>query len=112
MEFGDNHIKMPLKGEYKGRKYHIMVRPDPSQIDRDPKEIEEFCIAIYFINKKGEREQIVRIDTAHGQVHIDKLYSEREDIKNYFDNMSFMEAWQHLQQNWKKFAKLYDQKEK
>lgn len=110
MEFGDSHIKIPLKGMFKNRKYHIMVRPDPSQLDRDPKEIEKFCIAIYFVNEEGEREQIVRIDTAHGKPHIDKLYSEKDDIKKYFDQMDFMEAWQYLQQNWKKFARLYDQK--
>lgn len=110
MDFGDSHIKMPLKDRYRGRKYHMMVRPDPSQLDRDPKEIEDFCIAIYFLNQEGKREQIVRIDTAHGQTHIDKLYSERDDIKKYFDEMDFMEAWSYIQQNWKKFARLYEQK--
>ena len=83
----------------------MVARPDFTSLDRDPNDVEDFAVTIFYETADGEKEQVVRIDTAHGQVHMDKEYSEREDIKEFFNSMSFMEACTYLQKNWKKLLR-------
>lgn len=93
-----------LIGEYIGRKYFLVVRPDPGAI-QDPESVKDFAIIVYY-RKSGERVQIVRVDTADEGLHIDRLYSQRDDKKKYLDReMTVFEAWEYVQENWKRWAK-------
>jgi hypothetical protein len=96
-------------GKYQGEVYVMSVRPKPSKIE-DTKAVSDFAISIFF-KKNGETHQVVRIDDAHGYVHMDRLYSERDDIKQDMSELDFWASMDYLMQNWQKFAKYYQEKE-
>ncbi|MDY6774184.1 MAG: hypothetical protein SVS85_03190, partial [Candidatus Nanohaloarchaea archaeon] len=85
-------------GRYRGRVYQIAVRPAPSEVERDPEEVEDFSIVLYYRDKgTEENRQVVRFDTAHGEPHIDKIYGEK--FRKEFDqSLSMMEAWEKVQE--------------
>jgi predicted transcriptional regulator len=56
-------------GEYRGQKNHIHVHAEP-----DLNAIEEFLVTVCYNTPPDESIEIVRIDTAHGFTHFDKLY--------------------------------------
>lgn len=90
-------------GKYRDQVYLISIRPEPSKI-QETEEVEDFSISVYY-KTKTENVEVVRIDDAHGEVHMDRLYSERDDIKKDLHDMDFWDAMDHLMQNWEKYAK-------
>jgi len=83
-------------GKYRGEVYIMSVRPEPSDIE-DAEDVMGFAISIFF-KKDGETLQIVRIDDSHGYVHMDRLYSERDDIKQDMSDLDFWESMDYLMQ--------------
>lgn len=60
--------------EYAGRPYFLSIRGEPDLQDPD-----EFAVTLYYNDPEQESTvEVARIDTAHGYVHLDKLYSEEE----------------------------------
>lgn len=90
-------------GKFRGHTYLLAIRPEPSKI-QDTEEVESFSLSVYY-KTEGETIEVVRIDDAHGKVHMDRLYSERDDIKKELEEMDFWDAMDHLMQNWQRYAK-------
>lgn len=91
-----------LLGRYKGRFYSITRKVEPSFQD-----IEEFSITVHYTDPETLEEiEIVRIDSSHGHVHMDRLFEEgnpKEELP-YLDAFS---AYQYLKDNWERFAKKF-----
>lgn len=88
-------------GEYQGDVYHLTVAGEP-----DINDVRDFSVSIHYFDKEREQEvQIARIDTRHGDVHLDKLY--REDKPRQFlpDIEQYWEAEEKLRENWRRYAK-------
>ncbi|SDL08549.1 hypothetical protein SAMN04515672_0123 [Natronorubrum texcoconense] len=58
--------------EYAGRPYHLVIRGEPDLTDPD-----EFAVTVYYNDpERGSSIPVARIDTDHGQSHLDKLFLE------------------------------------
>ena len=95
-------------GKYGDRVYLMSIKPEPSKI-QDTEDVEDFSISVYY-KTESDNVEVVRIDDAHGDVHMDRLYSERDDIKKNLSGMDFWEAMDHLMQSWKKYARHHREK--
>jgi hypothetical protein len=87
----------------------MSVKPPPSKITESDN-VTDFAISIYY-KEDGDSIEIVRIDDSHGYTHIDKIYTEKDDIKENMSELTFWEAMDRLMNNWKKYAKYHRQKE-
>jgi len=91
-----------LLGRYEDRPYFVSVSVSP-----DVNSVEEFSVAVHYNDPNTEQEvQIARIDTAHQTVHFDRLYR-RDQPKDTDVEFSVWEAEQHLEDNWRQFARTY-----
>lgn len=86
-------------GEFDGTEYLLTVRASP-----DERNVEDFAVTVHYNDSTEDRGvNVVRIDNAHGSVHIDKLYR-RGQPKEAVD-MTPWEAEAHLVENWRRFAR-------
>lgn len=60
----------PTLGEYDGYEVNMAIRRVPDGA-RDP---DEFAVNVYLPQAEADNVDIVRVDTAHGEVHADRLY--------------------------------------
>jgi hypothetical protein len=92
-------------GAYGGRDYILALRANPGF--GNP---EGFAVTVYFRDELSDTNvQIARIDTADGFTHFDRLYR-RDEQKDPVD-LSLWEAVEELSENWRTYAKMYDQKQ-
>ena len=94
-------------GSFNGKTYFLYVESRP-----DWDKTERFVAKVYY-NKlnpqtlEEEKIEVVRIDNvSHGFCHIDKLY--KQDRPREKVDMDVYEAWDYLEDNWKKFARKYE----
>lgn len=91
-----------LLGRYQGRFYTITRKVSPSF-----QHIEEFSITVHFTDPETMKEiEVVRIDNAHGTVHMDCLFEEGTP-KNPMPEMDAFSAYDYLKDNWKRFARQF-----
>lgn len=106
-------------GTYRGDNYFLtgFVDPEPSEgEDYDPnKDAENYGVTLARKGSDplGENIEIVRMDTAHGQPHMDLLYlptDTDEERKEWLDDgYTYTRMKQYLLVNWKIFADRYIQ---
>lgn len=78
-------------GEYRDEVYFLAGRARPGL-----NEPEEFAVTVYYNDERTEENvEIVRIDTAHGYTHIDRLYR-RDEPKEALD-VGFWEGIETLE---------------
>ncbi|MFB6100885.1 MAG: hypothetical protein ABEK16_06480 [Candidatus Nanohalobium sp.] len=93
-------------GSLEGDKYFLFVEVNPSWDDP-----EKFVATVYYreLNPetlKEEKTEIARIENkAHGSCHMDQLFRQGEPKKEM--DVDVYQAWQHLEDNWKKYARRY-----
>jgi len=104
-------------GDYRGDTYLLVgfVEPDPHEYDEfDP--AEDAVNYGWTLVQKAESPldknvEIARMDTRHGQPHLDKEYLPRgtnEEKKMFLeDGYSFERMRDYLLENWQKFADLH-----
>lgn len=89
-------------GEYRHEVYFLVGRARPSL-----NEPEEFAVTVYYNDEQAEENvEIVRIDTAHGYTHIDRLYR-RDEPKEPID-VGFWEAIGKLEADWRTYATSHE----
>lgn len=89
-------------GQYRGRIYHLHARCDPGF--NNP---EEFAVTIYYKNPEREETiEVARVDTAHGDTHIDKLWRPSEPSESV--DWGVWEAMSQLKQNWRRYADRHE----
>lgn len=89
---------------YRGRKYFLQNRPNPGF--NAP---EDFAVVVYYRDAEvGENHQIARVDTSHGFTHFDKFFR-RDEPKEEVD-WGIWEAAKNLRENWRTYAKSYEEK--
>lgn len=86
---------------YRGQKFHITVRLDP-----DANNVQDFAVTLHYTDDAGEEVEIVRIDTAHSQTHMDRLF--RSPPNKLPMDLEWHEAEDQLRQDWRKYARRYD----
>lgn len=85
-----------------GSRYFLTVRAKPS-FDQPL----EFGVIVYYDDADTDsNEEIARIDTAHGDVHFDRLYR-RDQPKEPLD-IGLWEAVSLLKNNWRRYAESDD----
>lgn len=91
-------------GDYRGLAYFLTVSVEPD-FDR----VSDFAVVLHFAAAFGNevRVQVARIDTAHGEVHFDRLYR-RDQPKDFDVEMTHLEAERHLRENWRRYAAAYE----
>lgn len=90
--------------EYRGRQYFLAIRGEP-----DLESPDSFSATVYFNDaEQEERVEVARIDSAHGFVHLDKLYAEEEQKEQV--EMGVWEAAERLIENHPKYARFYHEK--
>lgn len=87
--------------DYRGCFFRLSTRVQP-----DFNDVQEFAVIVHYTDDTDTAVDIVRIDTAHGYTHIDRLYR-RDQPKDAID-FTWEEAEDHLKGNWRKFARRYD----
>lgn len=90
--------------EYRERMIQIGVRSEPS-LDSP----ESWAVFLFFEDGEGKRTHIARFDTAHGQVHLDRLYREESGETKQFetDVSTPYDAEKYLRENWLSFCQKY-----
>lgn len=88
--------------------YSIGVRLDPSMNN-----VESFAIVLFFQLSDGTRVEVAKVDNSphdEGDIHVDRYYREvGAEVKNFDASISdWTDAEEHLKDNWKRFARLYD----
>lgn len=67
-------------------------------------DVQEFSVSLYHGREEGRVREIVRIDNSHDKgPHIHRLY--RRDEAEEVVNMDVWEAAEHLQENWRRYAR-------
>lgn len=104
-------------GTYRGDYYFLkgFVEPEPSGgEDYDPQEdAENYGVALVreASTPLEDKIQIVRMDTAHGQPHMDKVYLPPDTSKQekvwLEDGYTYKRMKQYLLANWQEFADRY-----
>lgn len=74
------HVSVPL-GTHRDRRVFVAATRQPS----DAPAPDEFSLNVYIPNETGENVDIVRIDTAHAGLHIDRLYFPESDRRRHQD---------------------------
>lgn len=91
-----------LLGKWQERPYFLVLRASP-----DIAHPHSFAAVVYYNDSLAEeRVEIVRIDTAHGFTHFDRLY--RRDRPKDPIEFDAWEAVEHLDSNWRRYAERYD----
>jgi len=104
-------------GKYRGDNYFLVgyVEPDPTESD-DYDPVEDAENYGWSLVQKGEspldeNDEIVGMDTRHGQPHLDKEYlppDSSEEKKVWLDDgYAFHRMRDYLLQNWQDFADLH-----
>lgn len=97
---------MDLLGYFENRAYFLTVRATPSL--NQPR---EFAVVLHYRDPEVDSEvEIARIDTAHGNVHFDKLYR-RDQPKESLD-VGLWDAIARLRNNWRQYAESYDRRDR
>ena len=101
-------------GSYRGANYQLVgfVEPEPSEgEDYDPDvDADEYGVTVYRVGDSPieENTEIVRMDTLHGQPHLDKEYIPPDaDAKKkvWLDQgYSYARMKRYLLANWKRFV--------
>lgn len=92
-------------GTYQGRQYFVRLEGSPDLTNPD-----EFAAVLYYPDAASDTHvQIARIDTAHGDVHFDRLYR-RDEPKDTDVDFGPWEAFEHLRSNWRTYAKSFESK--
>lgn len=92
-------------GEYSEKVYFVSARADPT-FDAP----EDFAVTLYYNDTDlDENIQVARIDNSHGYVHFDRLY--RRDEPKEEMSLTFWEAVEHIEENWRTYAKSYEAKD-
>lgn len=96
-------------GKYRNRTYRIGVRADPTLNN-----VESFAVVLFYEQADGKRIEIAKIDnTEHeeGVIHFDRYYraegAERKDFD--IDIESVFEAEDRLEDDWLRYARLYEE---
>lgn len=95
-------------GTLDGTTYFLYVETRPGW-----NKSEKFVATVYYRKLdpetlEEEKLEVVRIDNmSHGFCHIDKLY--KEDRPREKVDMTVYEAWDYLEENWKTFARKYNE---
>ena len=67
----------------------------------------EFAVVSYYRDSSERRNvEIIRIDTAHGFTHIDRLYLENQGKEEV--EWGLWEAVEDVTENWRRYARLYE----
>lgn len=86
---------------YAGRPYHLSIRGDP-----DLQSPDDFGVTIYYNDPETyESVDVARIDTAHGRVHLDKLFLE-DELKEDLD-VDLWGAVEHLIEHHPEYARKH-----
>ncbi|WP_435065162.1 DUF7718 family protein [Halobaculum sp. EA56] len=89
-------------GRYADREYFLSARARPGF--EDP---EEFAVVVHYNDPTtDESVQVARVDTAHGHVHIDRLYR-RGRPKDELD-LNFWDAVEFVEERWRTFAEGHE----
>lgn len=104
-------------GTYRGDVYFLkgFVEPEPSPGEHYDPGRDADGYGVVLVKKGadplGENEQIVRMDTSHGQPHLDKVYlpaDADEDRKDWLeDGYTYTRMKRYVEANWRGFADLY-----
>lgn len=93
-------------GTYQGRRYFLGGRAEPTE-----QRPEEFSVSVYYRDPLIESDvEIARVDTAHGYTHFDQLY--RRDGNKKPVDWSYWEAIEMLLENWRTYARRYEETRK
>lgn len=69
--------------------------------------IEEFAVVVHYDDPETDSSvEVVRIDDAHGFVHVDRLY--RRGQPKEAVELTLWEAERRLAENWRRFAEAYE----
>jgi hypothetical protein len=96
-------------GDFRENKYFPTVEINPGW-DAP----EKYVATVYYRDLDLEtleekKVEVVRIENkAHGFCHMDRLFEEGEQKKR--KEMDVYEAWKHLQEKWRKYARRYENK--
>lgn len=109
-----NRLETVDLGTYRGDEYFLtgFVEPAPVDgIDYDPDECaDEYGVVLARPTSLGSNDEVVRMDTAHGQPHLDLVYlpsSAHEQRKVRLDEgYTYERMKQYLLANWRRFAAL------
>lgn len=89
-------------GAYQGRQYFLHIHCEP-----DFNTVESFSVSVYYKDaQESETVEVARVDTAHGDTHLDKLW--RLDEPKEWVDWSVWDAAKHLKQKWRLYAERYD----
>lgn len=96
-------------GRYRHRTYQIGVRADPTLNN-----VESFAAVLFYEQADGKRIEIAKIDNAEhdeGKIHFDRYYREDGAGQKDFDIdiESVFEADDRLEDNWLRYARLYEE---
>ncbi|MDF9744754.1 hypothetical protein NDI89_04060 [Natrinema sp. S1CR25-10] len=69
-------------------------------------DVEAFAVTVYYSLSTRENVEIARVDTAHGFTHFDRLY--RRDQPKEPVEWDWQKAEEELRENWRRYAKSYD----
>lgn len=90
-------------GTYDGCQYFLAGRAEPNE-----RHAEEFSLSVYYSDPKtGSNVEVARVDTAHGYTHFDQLY--RRDGNKKPVDWSYWEAIEVLLENWRTYARRYEE---
>ncbi|ESP88011.1 DUF7718 family protein [Candidatus Halobonum tyrrellensis] len=89
-------------GRYAGHEYFLTASARPGFDDPA-----EFAVVVHYNDvETSESVQVVRIDTAHGFVHIDRLYR-RDQPKDELD-LGFWDAVEYAEEHWRTYAEGHE----
>lgn len=96
-------------GKYRNRTYQIGVRADPTLNN-----VQSFAAVLFYERTDGERIEVAKIDNAEheeGTIHFDRYYREEGATPKDFDTdiESVYEAEDLLEDNWRRYARLYEE---
>jgi hypothetical protein len=102
-------------GEYRGDDYFLVgfVEPEPGGSFNPDEDADNYGVQVSRSSSSPleDNRQIVRMDTAHGYPHLDKLYlppDSDEDRKDRLEEgYSYSRMKQFLLANWEAYADLY-----
>ncbi len=88
---------------YAGRPYFLAIRGNP-----DLESPDDFGVTVYYKDAESmERIDVARIDTAHGYVHLDKLFLEGEPKEKM--DVDLWKAVDHLIEHHPEYARKHRQ---
>lgn len=97
-------------GRHLGYPVRVAVRKRPP----DARVPDEFAVNVFVPDPDGENVDVVRFDTAHAGIHVDRLYLPHDDPRRFEDySVTFHspeEVLRHLHERgrWRSFLERYD----